>query len=413
MRRLTWLTLLLACNPSDPVDTTEPITTVPPGTTGDPGTSTGTSTSTGAPTTGGETGTDSSSGGETTAGVVTTGGSSTGPADASSSTGLPGDADADGVLDDEDNCVDDANPDQSDNDSDGAGDVCDPDDDDDGVPDDGDVCPLVPDPQQDDQDGDGEGDLCDDDLDGDFIPNDDDVFPDDPDKPGKAQAAKMYAHSATTLSTIDVVTYDVVTVGDFVWPMGLADSMTDIAIDRHGQLFGISFTQMYVCDPMTAECWNLGTIPGEYNGLTFLPAGTLLPDKDALIAITVDGNWYHLTIQDAMVMVKAIGKYGGTYSSAGDAFSIENVGTFAAVYKAGVPTTVIVTVDPLTGTVLSDLAVLPLSTVWGLAGWQGAILAFDYTGDVAKVDPVTKEITLLGNKGSEWWGAGVSTVLPQ
>ena len=73
----------------------------------------------------------------------------------------------------------------------------------------------------------------------------------------------------------------------------------------------------------------------------------------------------------------------------------------------------IVSVDPLTGKVLADLAVLPLSTVWGLAGWEGAIVAFDFTGDMAKLDPMTKEITLLGNKPSEWWGAAVSTVLPQ
>ncbi len=51
------------------------------------------------------------------------------------------DSDGDGVPDDEDNCPDDANPDQADADEDGLGDVCDPDDDNDGVPDDDDECP--------------------------------------------------------------------------------------------------------------------------------------------------------------------------------------------------------------------------------------------------------------------------------
>lgn len=46
------------------------------------------------------------------------------------------DDDGDGVEDSEDNCPEDANPDQADADNDGMGDVCDPDDDNDGVSDD-------------------------------------------------------------------------------------------------------------------------------------------------------------------------------------------------------------------------------------------------------------------------------------
>lgn len=94
------------------------------------------------------------------------------------------------------------------------------------------------------------------------------MFPADGDEPGVVTSSKNYAHSAVTL------------VGDFVWP-GDMDQMTDLAIDRHGQMFGVSFGRMYVCDPMTAECWDLGQLPASYNGLTWIPAGTLLPDEDA------------------------------------------------------------------------------------------------------------------------------------
>ena len=84
-----------------------------------------------------------------------------------------GDADGDGVADDNDNCPDIVNPDQADADGDGAGDACDPPDDTDGdgVLDEDDNCPSVPNSGQEDVDGDGIGDACDDTDDRDFTPD--------------------------------------------------------------------------------------------------------------------------------------------------------------------------------------------------------------------------------------------------
>ena len=71
------------------------------------------------------------------------------------------DSDGDGVPDDSDNCPAVANPLQEDFDSDGFGDVCDPDDDNDGVDDTVDNCPIEFNPDQVDADLDGLGDACD------------------------------------------------------------------------------------------------------------------------------------------------------------------------------------------------------------------------------------------------------------
>ncbi len=115
---------------------------------------------------------------------------------------LDPDSDGDGILDGPDNCPLTNDPDQTDTDGDGLGNVCDDDDDDDGSPDDEedvegtdpldpdsdddgildgpDNCPLNDDPDQTDTDGDGQGDVCDDDDDDDGIPDDEDPCPLDP-----------------------------------------------------------------------------------------------------------------------------------------------------------------------------------------------------------------------------------------
>ncbi len=76
-----------------------------------------------------------------------------------------GDNDEDGIDNLEDNCVDTYNPYQEDNDEDGIGNVCDAtpngDWDEDGIDDEEDNCPETWNPEQEDSDDDGQGDACD------------------------------------------------------------------------------------------------------------------------------------------------------------------------------------------------------------------------------------------------------------
>ena len=114
---------------------------------------------------------------------------------------VSGDSDGDGVDDAGDNCLsgwkvpaDQTNPDQTDTDNDGTGDICDADQDADGVDDGQDNClggsdvfntytntpQSIFDPNQANNDNDAFGDICDDDIDGDNALNIDDDQPFDP-----------------------------------------------------------------------------------------------------------------------------------------------------------------------------------------------------------------------------------------
>ena len=83
------------------------------------------------------------------------------------------DSDGDSIVQMFDNCQAVANTNQSDVDTDGVGDLCDPDfdtdSDNDTIPDSVDNCPLIANLNQFDLDGDGTGDVCDDDKDGDLV----------------------------------------------------------------------------------------------------------------------------------------------------------------------------------------------------------------------------------------------------
>nr|WP_276603494.1 thrombospondin type 3 repeat-containing protein [Nannocystis pusilla] len=279
-----------------------------------------------------------------------------------------------------------------------------------------DNCPLVPNQDQKNTDGDVFGDVCDDDLDGDGIPNAEDPFANDGNLPGVTTPFKIYAHSSGNLYTVDVTDpYAVAMVSNFKFSNdGCDHSVTDVAIDRWGVLYAVTFGCGYVVNPQTAQAYKLGTLPQSFNGLTMIPKGVLDPNKDTLVGIANSGQWYKLTLQNGMFNIQQIGQYGAGYTSAGDAFSIEGVGTYGAVNKQGVGGTVIVQVDPATGAVQSELATLAQNpAVYGLAGWEGLILAFDSSGQMFRIDPQTKVVTPLGNKGVSWWGAGVGTVIPQ
>jgi len=212
---------------------------------------------------------------------------------------------------------------------------------------------------------------------------------------------------------MDVKMYKLDVVDDFKWPNdGAIHLMTDIGIDRYGVLYGTSYEYLYTCHPQTAVCHLVAKLPGSFNGLTLVPAGLVDPDKDVLIGISEEGGWYRLEVANGELTPTKLGGYGSDYSSAGDAYSIAGVGTFAAVHKGEIWDNYLVSVDPATGKVQEDIGpITGYVGIFGLAGWTDKAFAFDKTGAVRVIDTTSAEVKVLHETEISWWGAGVATQL--
>lgn len=232
-----------------------------------------------------------------------------------------------------------------------------------------------------------------------------------PPEPGLATKGRVYAHTSDALYEWTPGPTPPKKVAAFQWPAdGGGHQMTDIAVDRDGRLYGISFDALYLCHAQTAKCDHLADLDGDFNGLTVVPVGTLSATDEAIVAISNDGGWYEVQVQGTAAQLVMRGTYGSGYSSAGDAYSIENLGTFAAVDSGG-GGTLLVQVDPATGKVEKEIDTIQGDAIYGLAGLGGKVYAFDEGGAIFVGDVVTGQFTLMvpASQGASWWGAGVTT----
>jgi len=201
-------------------------------------------------------------------------------------------------------------------------------------------------------------------------------------------------------------------VASFSFDVEGNNQITDIAIDRAGVLWAISYNTLWLCHPETGECRFQARLPStNFNGLTYLPGALFGAPRDVLVGIEISGVWRRLDLVGGQIIEQRLGSYPSERSS-GDVFSIEGVGTFAAVKRAGVSSDILVSVNPLNPNEITDVVTLEgYQSVYGLAGWRGMLFAFDESGATLKIDLETLEVSILEDQGVSWWGAGVSSVL--
>jgi hypothetical protein len=171
--------------------------------------------------------------------------------------------------------------------------------------------------------------------------------------------AEVYAHSASTLFRIDAATKGVTTVGKF---SGCGADVIDIALDREGKMIGTTFQGLVRIDKTTAACTIIqgGSYP---NSLSFVPAGTIFPDKEALVGYK--GATYVRIDPDSGAIATQGSLGSGDLQSSGDIVSVIGGGTYLTVNGGGCADC-IVRVDPVTGPCWRTWvpSTTPPSTAW-------------------------------------------------
>lgn len=220
----------------------------------------------------------------------------------------------------------------------------------------------------------------------------------------------VYAHTSSTLYKVDPDTLQVQMVGPFNWGNVGTDQMTDIAIDKNGQMVGVSFTRVYRVDPSNANTTLLSSaLARSFNGLSYVPADQLGMSGDDVLVGTENSSGRVFRIDPMNGAATEVGNMGAFVSS-GDLVGIVGFGTVQTVTGG--------TSDRLARLAQTSFAATPIgsgtgfSKVWGVAYFKGKVYGFTETGSFLLIDPNTGAGTMVSNNGIAWWGAAVTTVAP-
>jgi hypothetical protein len=241
---------------------------------------------------------------------------------------------------------------------------------------------------------------------------------------GSDRVGEVYGHSASSLYKLEPFSGSVVKIGDFDCLGGL--EMWDIAVDKDGNMVGvlgsISGGALASVDKATGKCTLTRRGSNYPNSLTYLPAGTLDPDAEALVGYS---RTKYLRIDPSNGFTEEIGglnaggRVGGkTWTSSGDIVSVIGGKTYLTAredFSLDEDENALLEVDPITGKALRLVGNTGQTQLYGLGYWAGSAYGFSAAGQLFKLNITTgaaTEIPLSGLGALSFYGAGTTTAAP-
>lgn len=227
-----------------------------------------------------------------------------------------------------------------------------------------------------------------------------------------SEIAEVFGHSGDTLYRLDPETKEVTIVGQFD---GCTASIIDIALDEDSNMYGAAYGSLWSIDRTTARCTHIAD--GQYpTSLSFVPAGTVDPDREALVGF-VDAQYIRIDTDTGTS--QPLGMLSGGLRSSGDMVAVAGGSWLTVTDDAGCSEVdCIVEIDPTDGSVLTQYGALPYAEVFGLAFWAGRAYGFARGGDLFEIDFDDNQVTFEqiaipdAPASLEFFGAGSTTAAP-
>ena len=259
----------------------------------------------------------------------------------------------------------------------------------------------------------------------------------------------LYAHDNTTLYQLDPQNLQapVVKIGDFdcIGGSGQPTSMTDVAVDKGGNLYAVSQVAAYPLqiNGSSVHCAATWKLPSAnvFYGLTFAPENTVNA-AETLVAADSGGIIWSIDSQGNTAKLGTFGKDSSnqTYELSGDIVFLANNGTpvgFATVracpngncpaadtlveidmtkLKPNNTTSVVKSVRGVLhqGASCSNKTQPPsYGKMYGIAAFEDQVYGFSHDTGIVAIDNVDASVCLVSvPSGVSWSGAGVTTVAP-
>lgn len=265
-------------------------------------------------------------------------------------------------------------------------------------------------------------------------PPDDDggVINPTPTPPGPGDPGRVYANTLDTLYLFEPLSKKLTVIGKFSC-LQAGEAVIDIAVDRAGTMYATTYNRFLKVDPIDASCVEKGTSAIDYypNSLSFVPAGTVDPTKEALVGYVQigDKNTQYTRIDVDNGTMTTIGDLNtgsglaSIYSVSGDIISLIQAGNKSYVtltdepFDASAPPDKLAEIDPKTGVIKKIIGSTNHHHIWGFGYWAGKGYGFSDDGTGFAIDMTngtSSVVVTLTDAGSPvpWYGAGVTTLAP-